>query len=97
MNRTGTTPRLPTYRSAAAALEGHTGSGLKLAGWTAARTLLIAPPMIAVGVPWQRAFLGALLASGLISTLAVVRLYNAKQTSVVGDRPLMGSRRRRLR
>jgi len=57
---------------------------MKLAGWTLARTLLIAPPMMIVGVPWKQALLGALFASGLISTLAVVRLYNAKTTGTVG-------------
>jgi hypothetical protein len=78
---------LPTYRTAAAVLEGQTGSGLRLAGWTVMRTLLIAPPMLAVGVGAKKAFLGALLASGLISGLTLLRIFGAGPMS-----PLMGTK-----
>ncbi len=75
---------LPTYRTAAAVLEGHTGSGARLVGWTLARTLLIAPPMMIVGVPARQAFFGAALASGLISVLTVYRIFNGRQTRLAG-------------
>ena len=76
--------RLPTYRTAAHVLEGEKGSGMKLAGWTVARTLMIAPPMMAVGVPLRQAFFGATLASVLISTFTVLRLFNARNTGLAG-------------
>ena len=83
-------PSMPTYLSAAETLERKTGSGLKLLGWTVLRTLLIAPPMQIVGVPAKQAWWGAALSSGLISALAMARIFNAGQLS--GAR----SRRRRM-
>ena len=68
---------IPTYLSAARFLERKNGSGLKLLGWTAARTLMIAPPMMLVGVTAKRAFAGAAIASVLISIFAVLRLYDS--------------------
>lgn len=68
---------LPTYQTVASVLEGKNGSGIRLAGWTVARTLLIAPPMMAVGVSPKRAFAGAALGSALISIFTLVRVYNA--------------------
>jgi hypothetical protein len=68
---------LPTYQTVAAVLEGKNGSGIRLFGWTIARTLLIAPPIMAVGVSPKRAFLGAALASSLISVFTLARIYNA--------------------
>jgi hypothetical protein len=72
-----TTPALPTYRTVADVLEKKNGSGIRLAGWTIARTLMIAPPFLAVGVPARKAFAGAVLASGLISIFTLLRIYNA--------------------
>lgn len=66
--------QLPTYRTAARVLEGQTGSGAKLAAWTAMRTLLIAPPMMLVGIDARRAWAGGALASILISTLTLLRI-----------------------
>lgn len=66
--------QLPTYRTAARVLEGQTGSGAKLAGWTAMRTLLIAPPLMLIGIDARRAWAGATLSSILISTLTLLRL-----------------------
>ena len=89
---------LPTYRTAAAVLEGHTGSGVRLIGWTLARTLLIAPPMMLVGASAKQAFFGAALASGLISTLTVFRIFNGRQTGLAGIsgyRPTGAARPRR--
>lgn len=80
---------LPTYQSAARFLERKNGEGLKLVGWTLARTLMIAPPMMLVGVSAKKAFGGAALASVLISMFAVLRLYNSGG--------LGRARRRRLR
>lgn len=79
-----TQAKLPTYKTAARVLEEEKGSGLALAGWTVARTLLIAPPMMIVGVPVKQAFAGAALASALISTFTLLRLFNAKQTGMAG-------------
>lgn len=78
------TARLPTYKTAAEVLERDKGSGLRLMGWTVARTILIGPPMMAVGVPAKQAFLGAALASGLISLFTVLRLFDARATGLVG-------------
>lgn len=69
---------LPTYATVADALEKKNGAGLRLAGWTIARTLLIAPPMMMVGVKPARAFGGAAIASGLISIFTLLRIYNAE-------------------
>jgi hypothetical protein len=77
-------PSLPTYRTAAAVLEGHTGSGVRLAGWTLARMFLIGPPMMLVGVPAKQAFIGAALASGLISSLTLLRIFHGQQTGLAG-------------
>lgn len=75
---------LPSYQTAAAVLEGDKGSGLRLAGWTVARTLMIAPPMMLVGVPTKQAFIGAMLASGLMSTFVVLRIFDARHTGLAG-------------
>jgi hypothetical protein len=72
-------PALPTYVNAAGVLENRTGSGLKLAGWTVLRTALIAPPFLLVGVPAKKAFGGAALASVLISSLTLLRIFNGGQ------------------
>lgn len=82
--------RLPTYRTAARALEGDRGSGLRLAGWTVLRTILIAPPMMIVGMPAKQAFIGAGLASALISVFTLLRIFDARQTGMAG---LKGARR----
>ena len=70
-------PTLPTYQTIAATLEGKTGSGLALLGWTIARAALIAPPFMLIGVEPKRAVAGAVLASSLISAFAMARIYNA--------------------
>jgi hypothetical protein len=82
---------MPTYLSAASVLERKTGSGWALFGWTLARMLLIAPPMQIMGVPAKQAWKGAALSSGLISVLAMLRIFNATKTGLAGTRP----RRRR--
>lgn len=71
-------PSLPTYRTIADVLEKKNGSGIRLLGWTVARTIMIAPPMRIVGVPWKTAFAGALLSSAFISVFAMIRIYNAE-------------------
>jgi hypothetical protein len=78
---------IPTYRTSANVLSRQNGSGLKLVGWTLARTLLIAPPMLVVGVPAKQAWIGAGLSSALISTLALLRIFDAGKNG-------LGSRRR---
>jgi len=87
--------RLPTYRTAARVLEGEKGSGTKLLGWTVARTFMIAPPMMVVGVDTKRAFLGAAFASALISTFTLLRLFDARNTGMAGVKRLPARRRRR--
>lgn len=71
------TPALPTYKTVADYLEKKNGAGIRLFGWTIARSFLIAPPMMLVGVPPKKAFLGAFLASGLISLFTLMRIQNA--------------------
>lgn len=75
---------LPTYRTAARVLEQDKGSGLRLAGWTVARTLLIAPPFMVFGVPAKQAFGGAALASSLISLFTLLRILDARTTGLAG-------------
>lgn len=77
-------PTLPSYQTAARVLEGDKGSGWRLAGWTLARTLLIAPPMMLMGVDAKRAFLGAGLASGLMSVFVLLRIFDARATGLAG-------------
>lgn len=72
------TPALPTYATVADVLEKKNGSGVRLLGWTAARTVLIAPWMRLVGVPWKKALLGSLVASVAISGFTLVRIANAE-------------------
>lgn len=77
-------PALPTYQTAAKVLEDDKGSGWKLAGYTVLRTVMIAPPMMLMGVDWKRAWGGALFASGLMSTFVLLRLYDARKTNLEG-------------
>lgn len=86
---------LPTYKTAARVLERDKGSGIKLAGWTIARTLLIAPPFLIAGVPARQAWIGAAFASGLISMLTLLRIFDAKTTGLAGVCPTNRSSRRR--
>jgi len=86
---------LPTYSTVADVLEKKNGSGIRLAGWTLARTLLIGTPMMVVGVPPKQAFGGALLASALISVLTLERIGNASRTmgvpqATIGREPYRG-------
>jgi hypothetical protein len=86
---------IPTYRTSADVLARKNGSGWRLAGWTLARTLLIAPPMLLVGVPQKQAWLGAGLSSGLISTLALLRIFEAGKNGLgSGKRSAHGLKRR---
>lgn len=68
---------LPTYQTIANVLEKKNGSGIRLVGWTFARTLMIAPPFLAIGIPVKKAFAGAGLASILISVFTLLRIYDA--------------------
>jgi len=74
----GVKPALPTYSTIADVLEKKNGSGIRLVGWTVARTALIAPFMMAVGVPAKKAFAGAAIASAAISIFTLIRIYNAE-------------------
>lgn len=71
-------PDLPTYQAVADVLEKKNGSGMRLAGWTLARTVMITPPLLVVGIPWRKAIVGGLLASGLISLFTLLRIRAAK-------------------
>lgn len=86
-------PALPTYKTSAALLERKKGSGMALIGWTAARTLLIAPPLMLFGIPAWQAFAGATAASVLISLFTVLRIFNANSSGLGSPRV----RRRRAR
>ena len=81
--------KLPTYREAANVLEKQKGSGLRLLGWTVARTFLIAPPVaLALAVvpstssTMTKAFVGAAIASGFISIFTLMRLFDARTTGL---------------
>lgn len=91
-----TKPVLPTYNTVAEVLEKKNGSGWRLAGWTAARTALIFPPMVAVGVEWKRALLGSILSSTLISVFTLVRIYNAGFEEEAKERARRARLRKRL-
>lgn len=84
----------PSYKTAADVLEKDKGSGLRLAGWTIARTILIAPPFMLIGIPAKQAFIGAGLASGLMSIFVLLRIFDVKHTGLAGS-GLRGARRRR--
>jgi hypothetical protein len=77
-------PALPTYHTVADVLEKKNGSGWRLAGWTVARTLMIAPPMLVVGVPAKQAFAGAALASAMISVFTLIRIAHAGEKEGLG-------------
>jgi hypothetical protein len=68
---------IPTYATIAGVLAKQNGSGWRLAGWTVARTILIAPPFAALGVDTKKVVLGSLLASSVISLFTYLRLYDA--------------------
>lgn len=85
---------LPTYKTAAAVLENRTGSGIKLAGWTVARTVMIAPPFLLLGVPAKQAWGGAVLSSLMISGFTLLRILNGGQ-QLNGTKQAARSRRRR--
>jgi hypothetical protein len=87
-------PALPTYQTAAGALEGHNGEGLRLIGYTFARTLLIAPMFIVLGMETRKAFLGAFMASALMSTFVVLRIFDTKQHGLMGVKRLPAARHR---
>lgn len=89
-------PALPTYRTAARVLERDKGSGVALAAWTVARTIMIAPPMMVFGVPAKQAFAGAALASGLISVFTLLRIFNARTTGLAGIKSYRPRPRRAL-
>jgi len=86
---------LPTYRTAADVLEKDKGAGVRLLGWTVARTILIGPPMMAVGIPAKQAFAGAALASSLISIFTLLRIFDARNTGLAGVKGYRPRMRRR--
>jgi len=95
MSRALAEPALPTYRTAANVLERKNGSGWRLAGWTVARTMLIGPPMMVVGIPAKQAFAGAALASGLISVFTLLRILDASGTGALAGARVGKQRARR--
>ena len=88
---------MPTYRTAARVLEADKGAGLRLAGWTLARTIMIAPPFMLFGVPAKQAFLGAAVASSLMSVFVLLRIFDARATGLAGFKGHRASRRRARR
>ncbi len=79
---------IPTYATAADVLSKKTGSGLKMVGWTVARTLLIAPPIL-LFTPREvhsKVWWGSIASSLLISTFAIMRIFNARETGLAGNR-----------
>lgn len=88
--------RLPTYKTAAQVLEQDKGAGVRLLGWTVARTILIGPPMMIVGVPAKQAFAGAAIASCMISVFTLLRLFDARNTGLAGIKHPIARRYQRL-
>ncbi len=86
-------PALPSYLAAAEVLEKDKGAGWRLAGYTVLRTLMIAPPMMLVGVDAKRAWAGAVLSSGLMSVFVLLRIFDARNTGLMG---LTAGKRRSL-
>ena len=76
---------LPTYRTIADVLEKKNGSGIRLVGWTIARTGMILPFFLLVGVEPKKAIAGSALASTAISVLTLVRVYNAAYDQAAAD------------
>lgn len=85
--------KLPTYSTAAKVLERDKGSGWRLMGWTVLRTILIAPPMMIAGADSTTAWVGAALASGLISVFTLLRIFDARTTGLGGLRGHQRARR----
>ena len=89
---------LPTLYKVSAVWGAHEGSLLLwillLAGWTVARTIMIGPPMMMVGIPAKQAFLGAAIASSLISVFTLLRIFDAKHTGLAGLKGAPSNRRR---
>jgi hypothetical protein len=79
----GAEPSLPTYSTVADVLEKKNGSGWNLVGWTIARMIMIAPPMMIVGVPTMLAIRGAALSSALISLFTMIRISEAAKAQGV--------------
>lgn len=90
---------IPTYRTAADVLSKQTGSGLRLAGWTVARTILIAPPFLLLLDKSQhrRVWIAATASSVMISVFALLRIFDAKTVGLGRSRCLNGRGRRQLR
>jgi hypothetical protein len=77
-------PALPTYQTAAHALEGQNGSGARLIGYTALRTVMIAPWFMIGGMPAKQAFFWSALASGTMSIFVLLRIFDARATGLAG-------------
>lgn len=56
---------------------------------------MIAPPFMVVGVPTKQAFLGAGIASGLISIFTLLRIFDASQTGLAGVKGYRAGRAKR--
>lgn len=67
-------PKLPTYQAIAAFLERQNGSGTGLLVYTIMRAGLIYGGLRLAGVRDQKAWRGALVASGLISLFVILRM-----------------------
>lgn len=63
---------LPSSASAKAFLAGEPGGAGKLLLSTGLRSLLIAPGLLLVGIPWKKAFMGAAISSLSISTFIII-------------------------
>jgi hypothetical protein len=63
---------LPSSASAKAFLAGEPGGAGKLLLSTGLRSLLIAPGLFLVGIPWKKALLGAAISSLTISTFIII-------------------------
>lgn len=90
---TAQTKSLPSSDAASAFLEGAPGGGFALVTSTALRSVLIAPGLIAVGIPWKKALLGALVSSISITTFILIYMSakKANQRRALRNNPRGGS------
>jgi len=73
---------LPTYNSIADAMSEENGAGIRLAGWTVGRAVLIVPGLRLAGIPWTQTLAGSMFASTTISALSVLRFSHVARKDV---------------
>ena len=73
---------LPTYNTIADAMSEESGAGVRLAGWTVGRAVLLVPGLRLAGIPWTQTLAGSMFASTTISALSVLRFSHVARKDV---------------